>query len=181
MIYLLLLLQDLHGVRETCINYERLRTLLPEDGVGEQSRLNIGGNRCKPSRQNMPSSSRKRRSEDYSMNTQSKKSKTPSENVVNLNDDDDDDFREIDNYIDNDEEIDINMKEEEKEMEESTFTLKNCMELLNAIFQSKKINKDQYVIAVNILRESYSNRMTFVMAHEECRMEWLQSLFPKSM
>ena len=116
------------------------------------------------------------------MNTRSKKSRTQSENVVNLDDDDDNDFHEIDNYTDND---DIDMKEEEneeeKEKEESTDLFKECMELLNPIFRSKKINKDQYVTVVNILKKPGRNRMAFTMSVEECRIEWLQSLFRKSM
>jgi hypothetical protein len=163
--------RHLFSEKTHCILYERLRIFFGDHNVGEQPSLNMGGTRCETSRRNMPSSSRKRRSQDCSTrNTHSKKSRTNTGEggVVNLDDDNEDDFHNIDNYMD-DENYMVENRDEK-------VSLTECLDILKPIYYSQTIINDQYVKAVNILKGLGQDRVAFKFLVEEYRMEWLQSI-----
>jgi hypothetical protein len=126
--------------------------------------------RCETSKGNMPSSSKKIRSQDHTTrNTHSKKLRTNTRGgVVNLDDDNEDDFHNIDNYMDDENYMGANRDEK--------VSLTECFDILKPIYYSQTITNDQYVKAMNILKGSGQDRVAFKFLVEECRMEWLQSI-----
>jgi hypothetical protein len=98
--------------------------------------------------------------------TRSNKSKTQTGDVVDLGDHDD--FCDIDNYTcDND----TYMK---AEGEESIKSFQDCMDHLNEFYNSKTIDKFEYVHVVNSFCTTFSARTAFVMSIEDCRLDWLK-------
>ena len=89
--------------------------------------------------------------------------------MVNL--DDDDDFCDIQNYTCHN---DTSTKAEGEELIKS---FQDCMDYLNEFYNSKTVDKDEYVRLVNSLRTTLQARTGFVMSVEYCRFDWLKSYY----